>query len=179
MVGLTDVIYSCTLMAYGPRQRCPKGRTSEPSTGAIKAVRATARSGRTLCARLFDFSPASLSLFATGSAAEGTSAGERVQAGVHGKAPTQFDSARAMVRLCQKDLDQRSRDASAASVPATRGRSWLNRNRSRRAAFGWNIALIACCQTNWLRYISCSCPIGGGLWQAGLRIQLPCTGDEE
>jgi hypothetical protein len=169
MTGLTDVIYGCTVMTYGPCRRCPKSRTSEPRTRAIGAIRSIARCGRAISARLFDFSSASVSLRAAGPALEGTSCGDRIQASVHGKAPTQFDSARTVVRICQKNLDQRSRDSSAASVPATRGRSWLSRSRSRRADFSWSIALIACCQTNWLRRISCSCPIGGGLSQ----IKLP------
>jgi|SRR3954452_5101610 len=79
----------------------------------------------------------------------------------HGKAPTQFDSAGAVVRICQKDVNQRSRDSSAASVPATRGRSWLSRGQPRRDAFNWSIVLIACHQTSWLRHITYSCLNGG------------------
>ncbi|MCU1500207.1 MAG: hypothetical protein JWM47_4160 [Acidimicrobiales bacterium] len=161
MTGLTFVIRGCTVMTYGPCKRPPESRTSEPRTPAIGAIRSIARSGRPISARLFDFSSASLSLFATGSAIEGASAGDGIEAGVHGKAARQLDSACAVVRICQKNLDQRSRDSSAASVPATRGRSWLSRSQPRRAAFNWSIALIACRQTSWLRYISCLCPIDG------------------
>jgi hypothetical protein len=161
MTGLTCVIGGCTVMTYGPRQRRPKSRTSEPRTRAIEAIRRTSRCGRATSAGMLHFSSAGVPLCAAGPALKGTGSCERIQTGVHGKAPTQFDSARAVVRICQKDVDQRSRDSSAASVPATRGRSWLSRSQPRRAAFSWSIALIACGQTSWLRYISCSCPIGG------------------
>jgi hypothetical protein len=163
MTSLTDVIYGFTVMTYGPRQRRPKGRTSEPRSCTAAAVRSMARSGRAISARLFDFCPASLSLSATGSAVEEASAGVRIQVGIHGKASTQLDPARALVRLCQKDLDQRSRESSARGALATRGRAWLRRSQPWRAAFNWSITLIDCWQTNWRRYINCSCPSGGEL----------------
>jgi hypothetical protein len=161
MTGLTCVISGCTVMTYGPRQRRPKSRTSEPRTRAIGAIRRTSRCGRATSTGMLHFSSAGVPLRAAGPAFKGTRCGERIQTGVHGKAPTQFDSSRAIVRICQKDVDQRSRDSSAASVPATRGRSWLSRSQPRRAVFSWSIVLIACRQTSSLRYISCSCPIGG------------------
>jgi len=161
MTGLTYVIGGCTVMTYGPRQRRPKSRTSEPRTRAIGAIRRTPRCGRAISAGLLHFSSAGIPLRAAGPALKGTCCGERVQTGVHGKAPTQFDSSRAVVRICQKDVDQRSRDSSTVSVPATKGRSWLSRSQPRRAAFNWSIVSIACRQTSSLRYISCSCPIGG------------------
>lgn len=160
MTGLTYVIVGCIVMTYGPRQRRPKSRTSEPRTRAIGEIRRTPRCGRATSAGMLHFSSASVPLRTAGSALEGTGSGERIQAGVHGKAPTKFDSARAVVRICQKDVDQRSRDSSAASVPATRGRSWLSRSQPRRAVFSWSIVLIACRQTSSLRHISCSCQIG-------------------
>jgi hypothetical protein len=163
MSGLTDVIYGCTVMTYGPCQRCPKGRTSEPRSGAAAAIRSIARSGRAISPRLLHFPAASIPLRAAGSAFEGAGSGERIQAGIYGKASARFDSARTVVRICQKNVDQRSRDSSAASVSATRGRSWLSRNQPRRIAFNWSIVLIACRQKSWLGYITCSCPIGGGL----------------
>ena len=163
MSSLTDVIYGCIVMTYGARQRCPKRGTSEPRSRATARVRSTARCGRAFGTRLLHFSSTSLSLSAASPAVERSSTGQRSQAGIHGKAPRQFDSAGAIVRICQKNLDQRSRHPSAVGAPATRGRSWLSRSRSRRADFSWSIALIACCQTNWLRCISYWYPIGGGL----------------
>lgn len=160
MNGLTYVIGGCTVMTYGARQRRPKSRTSEPGTRVIEAIR-SARCGRAIGTGLLHFSSASVPLCAAGTGLKGAGSGGRIQTGVHGKAPTQFDSARAVVRICQKNLDQRSRDSSAASVPATKGRSWLSRSQPRRAAFNLSIALIACRQTSWHRYISCSCLIGG------------------
>ena len=165
MTGLTYVIYGCTVMTYGPRQRCSKSRTSEPRTGAIETIRRTRRCSRATSARLLHFSSAGVPLRAAGPALKGAGSGERIQTGVHGQAPTQFDSACAVVRICQKDIDQRSRDSSAASVPATRGRSWLSRTQPRRATFNWSIVLIACHQTSWRRHITYSCPNGGEHWE--------------
>jgi hypothetical protein len=161
MTGLTYVICGCIVMTYGSRQRRPKSRTSKPRPRAIGAIRRTLQCGRATSAGMLYFSSAGVPLRAAGPAFKGTCCGERIQTGVHGKTSTQFDSSRAVVRICQKDVDQRSRDSSAASVPATRGRSWLSRSQPRRAVFSWSIVLIACRQTSWLRYISGSCPIGG------------------
>jgi hypothetical protein len=162
-MSLTGVIYGCIVMTYGARQRCPKSGTSESRSPDAAAVRSTARCGGAFGARLLHFSSTSLSLSAASPAVERSSTGKRSQAGIHGKAPTEFDSAGAVVRICQKNLDQRSRDPSAVGAPATRGRSWLSRSRSWRTDFSWSITLIACCQTNWLKCISCSCPVGGEL----------------
>ncbi len=160
MTGLTYVIGGCTVMTYGPRQRRPKGRTSEPRTRAIGAIRRTPRGSRATSAGMLHLSSAGVPLRAAGPAFKATCYGERIQTGVHGKTSPQFDSSRAVVRICQEDVDQRSRESSAVSVPATRGRSWLSRGQPRRAVFSWSIVLIACRQTSSLRYISCSCPIG-------------------
>src|SRR6266566_8644789 len=122
MIGLTDVISGCIVMTYGPRQRCPKSRTSESRSRLAAAVRSTARRRRAFGARLLHFFPTGLSVFTASPALERTSSGERIQAGVHGKASTQFDSAGAVVRICQKNLDQRSRESSAVGAPATRRR---------------------------------------------------------
>ena len=158
MHHLTYVIRGCTVMTYGPRQRCPESRTSEPCSHAAAGIRTAAGSRRAAGTRVFDFSSASVSVFAAGTAIKAAGRGERIQAGVHCQAPTQFDPACAVVRICQTNLDQRGRDSSAPGVPATRGRSWLSRSRSRHDVFSWNIGLIACCRTNWLRHISCWCP---------------------
>jgi hypothetical protein len=160
MSALTYVMSGCTFMTYGPRQRRPKSRTSEPRTHALGAIRRAPRCGRATSAGMLHFCSAGVPLRAAGPAFKGACCGERIQTGVHGKAPTQFDSSRAVVRICQEDVDQRSRDSSAASVPATKGRSWLSRSQPRRAVFSWSIVLIVCHQTSLLRYISCSCRIG-------------------
>jgi hypothetical protein len=165
MTGLTDVIDGCIVMTYGARQRCPKSRTSEPCSPPAAAVRSTARCGRAFSTRLLHFSPAGLSLSPTSSALKGASSGERGQTGVHSKASAQFDSAGAVVCICQKNLDQRSRDSSAAGVSATRGRSWLSRSRYRNAPFSWSIALIVIARQT-----------GSGVSVAGSR---PATCDRE
>ena len=157
---LTCVICGCTFMTYGPRQRGAESRAAESCSRPSTADRATARSHRAVGSRLFHFFPPSLSIPAASAKAERAGSGERAQAGVHGQAPTQFDSAGAVVRICQKDLHQRGREPGATGAPATRGRSWLSRGQARHACFGWNIDLIAYRLTNWLRLIRCWCPTG-------------------
>ena len=158
---LTRVIYGCTVMTYGARQRGAESRAAESCSRPTAADRSTARGRRAVGARLFHFFPTSLSIPAASAKAERAGPDKRAQTGVHGQAPTQPDSARAVVRICQKDLNQRSREPGASVVPATRGRSWLSRGQSRHGHFGWNIDLTACWLTNWLRLISCWYPIGG------------------
>jgi hypothetical protein len=159
---LRCVIYGCTLMTYEPRQRGAKSRAAEPCSCAAATDRSTARGRRAVGARLFHFFPTSLSIPAASAKAETAGARERAQVGVHSQASTQLDSARAVVRICQKDLHQRSREPGAVGAAATRGRSWLSRGQSRLAPFGWNIDLIASGLTNWLRLISCWCQTGDG-----------------
>jgi hypothetical protein len=162
MTGLTCVTNGCSVVTYGPRQRCPEGRTSESCSHAAAGIRADARRRRAVGTRVFDFSAASVSIPAAGLAVKATGTGERIQAGVHRQAPTSFDPAGAVVRICQANLNQRSRDSSATGVPATRGRSWLSRSRSRHDVFSWNIDLIACHRTNWRRHMICWCPTVDG-----------------
>ena len=162
---LTYVIYGCTVMTYGARQRGAESRAAESCSRSSEADRATARSRRAVGSRLFHFFPPSLSVPAAGGKAERAGPSKRVQAGLHSQAATQLDPACAVVRICQKDLNQRSREPSAIDVPATRGRSWLSRGQSRHVCFGWNIDLIAYRLINWLRLINCWYPTGDGRLQ--------------
>lgn len=149
-------------MTYRPCQRRPKGGTFEPCSRPAPAVRSTPRSGRAARTRLFDLSPASLSLSAASPAVEGARAGGRTQAGVHGQASPQFDSARTVVRICPANLDQRSRKPRPGSSFASRGRSCLRRSESQRGAFIWSITLIAYCLRSWRGRINCWCRTGDG-----------------
>jgi hypothetical protein len=159
---LTRVIYGCTVMTYGACQRGAASRAAKSCSCPTSADRSTARGRRAVSARLFHFSSTSLSIPAASGKAERAGPGKRVQAGVHSQAATQLDSARAVVRICQKHFHQRSREPGAIGAPATRGRSWLSRSQSRHLSFGWNIDLTASGLTNWLRLISCWCPTGDG-----------------
>jgi len=162
---LTRVTYGFIVMTYGSRQRGAESRAAESCSRPTAADRSTARGRRAVGPRLFHFSPTSLSILAAGAKAERAGSRERAEAGVHSQTLTQLDPARAVVRICQKDLNQRSREPGAIGVPATRGRSWLSRGQSRHASFGWNIDSTACWLTNWLRHISCWCPTGDGRLQ--------------
>lgn len=162
MPRLTNVTNGFIHVTYGPRQRCPKGRTSESCSHPAAGLRADAGGCRAIGARVFDFASAGLSVPAPGSPIEATGRGERIQTGVHRQAPTKFDPASAVVRICQTNFNQRGRESSAAGVPATRGRSWLSRSPSRHRSFSWSIDLTACYPTNWLRHTSCLCPTADG-----------------
>jgi hypothetical protein len=162
---LTRVIYGCTVMTYGARQRGAESRAAESCSCPTSADRSTARGRRAVSARLFHFPSTSLSIPAASGKVERAGRSKRVQTGLHSQAATQLDSARAVVRICQKNLNQRSREPSAIGVPATRGRSWLSRSQSRHACFGWNIDLIGYRLTNWLRFISYWYPNGDGRLQ--------------
>lgn len=157
---LTRVIYGRTVMTYGSRQRGGESRTTESCSPPIAADRSIARGRRAVGARLFHLSPTSLSIPAASTVAERAGSGERAKAGVYSQASTQLDSARAVVRICQEDVYQRSREPGAIGVPATRGRSWLSRGQARHASFGWSIDLTAWWATNWRRLINCWCPTG-------------------
>ena len=159
---LTDDIYGCTVMTYGSRQRGREGRAAESCSPPTEADRSTARSRRAVGARLFHFFPTSLSIPAASPEAERAGCGERAETGIHGQTPTQPDPARAVVRICQKDLYQRGRGPGAIGVPATRRRSWLSRGQSRHDVFSWNIDLTACWLTNSPRHISCWYPTDAG-----------------
>jgi hypothetical protein len=153
-------------MTYGSRKRHAKGRAFEPCAPPAPAVRSTARSRRATGARLLNLSAASLSISAASAAVERARAGGRIQAGVYGEASPQFDSARTVVRICQENLDQRSRHSSFDSSSVSRGRSWLRRSGSQLAACNWSIILIACCLRSWLRRISCWSRTGDGRLEA-------------
>ena len=162
---LTGVIYGCIVMTYGPRQRGAESRATESCTRPAAADRASARGCRAAGARLFHFFKTSLPIPAAGTKSERARSRERAKAGVHGQAPTQLDSARTVVCICQKDFYQRSREPGVTGVSATKGRAWLSRGQSRHARFAWNIDLTACWLTNWPRHISCWYPTDAGRLQ--------------
>src|SRR5436305_13219649 len=101
MHRLTYVTAGCTFVTYGPRQRCPKDRTSESCSHAAAGIGADPRGCRAVGTRVFHLSPASLLISAAGRAVEAAGRGERIQTGVHRQASTQFDPAGAVVGICQ------------------------------------------------------------------------------
>jgi len=103
-------------MAYGPRQRCPKGRTSEPRSRAAAGIRADAGRRRAAVTRVFHFSSAGLSIPSAGLRVKAAHRGERIEAGVYSQAAAQFDPAGAVVRICQASLDQRGREPSEVTI---------------------------------------------------------------
>jgi len=136
-------------MTYGPCQRRPEIRASQSCSHSATRIRSTARCRRAVGARLFHLSPAGISLPPTGATVERAAGGQRTQAGVHRKTAAQFDSAGAVVRICQEPVHQRSGQPRLTGTAATRARAWL------RAAplgtFVWNIGLIVCLKRNWHR----------------------------
>jgi hypothetical protein len=147
--GLRCVINSCILMTYGSRQRRRKSRAPQPRARSAAAVQASARCRRALDARLLYLSTTGISVPAPSAAVERTSSCGRIEGGLHGEAAAQFDSAGAVVRICQKTLDQRSGQPCVARASATRARSWLSRSRFHYALFSWSIVSIVCWRRSW------------------------------
>jgi hypothetical protein len=160
------VINSCILMTYGSRQRRRKSQAAQPRARFAAAVQASARCRRALGARLLYLSTTGIPVSAARAAVEGTSGRRRVQGGFHGEAAAQFDSAGAVVRICQKTLDQRSGQPCVARAAATRARSWLSRSRLYYALFSWSIVSIVCCRRSWPKPIRFWCRINVGRSQA-------------
>jgi hypothetical protein len=162
MRGLRYVINGCILMTYESRKRSSKGRAAEPRAEIAPAIRGSAGGSRAFGRRLLYLSSASLSLPATSTKIERTCGCGRIEVGLHGEATTQFDSAGAVVRICQTTLDQRGGQPRVARVAATRARSWLRPSHFHHALFSWNIVLTVCCPTSWLRLFSSWCQINAG-----------------
>jgi hypothetical protein len=159
---LRCVINSCILMTYGSRQRRRKSRASQSRARFAAAVQASARCSRALGARLLDLSPAGISVPAASAAVKKTSGRGRVEGGLHGEAAAQFDSTGAVVRICQKTLDQRSGQPCVARASATRARSWLSRSRLHHALSSWSIVSIVYCRRSWPKPIRFWCRINVG-----------------
>ena len=159
---LRRVVNSCILMTYGSRQRRRKSRAPQSRARFAAAVQASARGRRALDARLLYLSTTGISVPAASAAVERTSGRSRIEGGLHGEAAAQFDSAGAVVRICQKTLDQRSGQSCVARVAATRARSSLSRSRPSHAPFSWSIVSIVCCRRSWPKPIRFWCRINVG-----------------
>ena len=144
---LRYVITGCTVMTYGSCQRRPKSRASQSCSYLATRFRSTARRRRAVIARLFHLSPAGVSLPPTSATVEGAADSQRIQAGVYGEVITQFDSAGAVVRICQEPVHQRSGQPCLAGTAATRARAWLRA--TALETFAWNIGLIVCLKRSW------------------------------
>jgi hypothetical protein len=159
---LRCVTNSCILMTYGSRQRRRKSRAPQPRARFAAAGQASARCRRALGARLLYLSPTGISVPAASVAVERTSGRSRIEGGLHGEAAAQFDSAGAVVRICQKTLDQRSGQPCVARASATRARSWLSRSGLHHALSSWSIVSIVYCRRSWPKPIRFWCRINVG-----------------
>jgi hypothetical protein len=157
-----NVINGCILMTHESCQRRSKGRTSKSRAGFAPAVRATSRGRRAPGQRLLPLSTTGISLPSAGTSAEGTRSGNRIEAGIHGKATARFDSAGAVVCICQTTLDQRGGQPRVTRAAATRARSWLRQDRFPHVPFSWSIVSTVCCPTSWPRSFSPWCRINAG-----------------
>jgi len=157
-----NVIKGCILMTYESCQRRSKGRTSQPRAGFAPAFRATSGGRRAPGQRLLHLSTTGISLPSAGTSAEGARSRDRIEVGIHGKATARFDSARAVVCICQTTLDQRGGQPRVVGAAATRARSWLRPDRFRRVPFNWSIVSTVCCPTSWPRSFSLWCRINAG-----------------
>jgi hypothetical protein len=162
----------CILMTYESRQPGSKGRASQPRAKVASAIQGIAGCSCAFGRRLLHLSPAGLSLPAASRAFERTCGCDRIEVGIHRKASAQFDSAGAVVRICQTALDQRGGQPRVARAAATRARSWLRPSHFHHVLFSWNIVLTVCCPTSWPRSFSYWCRINAGRSQPQSRSAI-------
>ena len=139
-------------MTYEPRQRRSKSRASQSRTGPAPSVRATTGCCRPFGQRLLYLSPTGLPVSSASTPAAATDDRAGIEASLHGKAATQFDSSGAVVRIYQTTLDQRGGQPRVARAASTRARSWLRPSPFHHEPFSWSIALTVCCPTNWPKF---------------------------
>ncbi len=140
---------------------------AKPRRPSASIVHGTASRGRAIsrCCRapgtgVFHLAASGLSVSRTSAASETTDPATREQTGVYNQTPSQSDSAGPSVRRSHRIVDQRGGQPSVARAAAARARAWVSRNPFGSAPCSWNIDSIVSCQTNSLRFTSCSCQIG-------------------
>lgn len=155
--GLTSVLYGCTVMTYAACQQRAESRTTQPRTCLAPAPRSFAGCGRTTRSGLRHLSASSLPLSSTGPTTEGKGKGERSEACLYRQTPTQPDSTRAVIRICQEVAHQRRGQQGSRRTAAARARSWLSALQP-SATFNSSIVSIVCCRRNWRWLTGCWSP---------------------
>jgi hypothetical protein len=170
ILSLCCVIYGCTVVTYGSRQRVRKSRTPQPCSRTAAAVRSSARSRGAAGARPRCFSASSLSLFEAGPPFEATSSHRRHQGRFHREALPRVGTTSALVREHHWFIAQRNRQPGVAGGPEAEKRAWLSALHRSATLFSWNIDSIVCSSGNWSKPTNCWCPRYVGRLDPGRRI---------
>ena len=155
---LSHVIYGCTVVTYGSRQRSRKSRTPQSCPRSAAAVRSSARCGNADGAGPQRLSASSLSLSAAGPPFEATSPHRRYQGRFHREALPRVGSTRALVREHHWSIAKRNRQPGVAGGPEAEKRAWLSALHRTVTLFSWNIDSIVCSSGNWSKSTNCWCP---------------------
>src|SRR6516225_999574 len=158
ILWLRHVIYGCTFVTYGSRQRGRKSRTPQPCSRTLAAVRSSARCSRADGARPRCLSTPSLSLSAVGSPFETTSSHRRYQGRFHCEALARVSATRARFREHYGSLVKRDRQPGVVGGPEAEKRAWLSGPHRTATLFSWNIDSIVCSSRNWNKFTNCWCP---------------------
>src|SRR6266446_4964527 len=158
ILHLCRVIYSCTVVTYGSRQRERKSRTPQPCPRTAAAVRSSARCGSADGAGSRCLSASSLSLFAAGPSFEAASSHRRPQGRFHRKALSRVGTTSALVRKHHWSIAKRNRQPGVAGGPKAEKRAWLSALHRTATLFNWNIDSIVCSSENWSKSTNYWCP---------------------
>ena len=155
ILHLCRVIYGCTIVTYGSRQRERKSRTPQPWARTAAAVRSSARCGSPDGARPWSLSASSLSLSAAGPPFEATSSHRRHQGRFHREALPRVGTTSALVREHHWSIAKRNRQPGVAGDPEAEKRAWLSASHRTATLFSWNIDSIVCSSGNWSKSTNC------------------------
>lgn len=158
ILHLCRVIYGCTVVTYGSRQRERKSRTPQPCPRTAAAVRSSARGGSAHGAGPQCLSASSLSLSAAGPPFEATSPHRRHQGRFHSEALPRIGTTSALVREHHWSIAKRNRQPGVAGGPEAEKRAWLSALHPSATLFSWNIDSIVCSSGNWSKPTNCWCP---------------------
>ena len=158
ILHLYCVIYGCTVVTYGSRQRSRESRTPQPCPRTAAAVRSSARCGSADGAGPQCLSASSLSLSAAGPPFEATSSHRRHQGRFHREALPRVGTTSALVREHHWSIAERNRQPGVAGGPEAEKRAWLSAPHRSAALFSWNIDSIVYCRPSWSRHTSYWCP---------------------
>jgi len=155
---LCCVIYGCTTVTYGSRQRGCKSRAPQLCPRTAAAVRSSAKCGSADGAGPRCLSASSLSLSAAGPPFEATSSHRRHQGRFHREALPRVGATSTLVREHHWSIAKRNRQPGVVGGPEAEKRAWLSAPRRTAPLFSWNIDSIVCSSGNWNKPTNCWCP---------------------
>lgn len=158
ILHLRHVIYGCTFVTYGSRERNRKSRAPQPGSRTAAAVRSSARCGCADGARLWCLSASSLSLSAAGPPFEATSSHRRQQDRFHCEALPRVGTTSALVREHHWSIAKRNRQPGVVGGTEAEKRAWLSALHRTATLFSWNIDSIVCSSRNWSKLTNYWCP---------------------